>query len=112
MEWWSGGVMEWLECWSGGVLRVRVVQNLDARSTLRHQSHHSTTPSLHSLHHSVTPIHLVQKRVFVDIPLWQANLFLSVSSAAPGFPFRRLDWAVWGCLSPMAQRMKPNRYGF
>ena len=69
-------------------------------------------PLLHHSAVSVAPIHLVQKRVFVDIPLWQANLFLSVSSAAPGFPFRRLDWAVWGCISPMAQRMKPNRYGF
>ena len=92
----------------------RLLRPLRKTSTLQH----SITPLLHFFTTPLFQFLLVHRGAFVDIALWKANLFLpislfpSVSSAVPGSPFRRLDWAVWECLSPMAQRMKPNRCGF
>jgi hypothetical protein len=90
VERWSGGEVEW---WSGAdpvTTADKTSENARSR-LLRHYARHrrSITPPLQFL--------LVQGGAFVDIALWKANLFLlaclflSVSSAVPGSPFRRLD---------------------
>jgi hypothetical protein len=98
MEWWSGGVVLTPCVPPTKLLKTRVhaycaiTQDIDAPLL-----QHSITPSLRF---SISPplqFLLVQGGAFVDIALWKANLFLlaclflSVSSAVPGSPFRRLD---------------------